>query len=128
MSTIIYDARRVKGYECFKELCVYAGKEETFMESLWKEMVADGELMQEFAYYVDNQTLLDQIKCEGYGLTDLYVWQVERYNLMQDYGKNGAECNKVAMVLDSLYMMAQMKKNPEEYVKRLNSGLGMDQF
>ena len=92
------------------------------------EMVADGELMQEFAYYVDNQTLLDQIKCEGYGLTDLYVWQVERYNLMQDYGKNGAECNKVAMVLDSLYMMAQMKKNPEEYVKRLNSGLGMDQF
>ena len=128
MATIIFDARRVKGYEYLKELCAYADRDETFRENLWKELATDGELMKEFAYYADHQTLLDEMKCEGYALTDLYVWQVERYNLMQDYGKNGADCNKVAMVLDSLYMMAQLKKNPQEYVKRQNGSLGMDRF
>ena len=128
MGTIIYDARRVKGYEYLKELCAYANRDETFQENLWKELAADGDLMKEFAYYADHQTILDEMTCEGYTLTDLYVWQIEHYNLMQDYGKNGADCNKVAMILDSLYMMAQLKKNPEDYLKRLNGSLGMDRF
>ena len=128
MGTIIYDARRVKGYEYLKELCAYANRDETFQENLWKELAADGDLMKEFAYYADHQTILDEMKCEGYTLTDLYVWQIEHYNLMQDYGKNGADCNKVAMILDFLYMMAQLKKSPEDYLKRLNGSLGMDRF
>ena len=123
MGTIIYDARRVKGYEYLKELCAYANRDETFQENLWKELAVDGDLMKEFAHYADHQTILDEMKCEGYTLTALYVWQIEHHNLMQDYGKNGADCNKVAMILDSLYMMAQLKKNPEDYLKRLNGSL-----
>ena len=94
MNTIIYDARRVKALGRLQELAAYTGREEAFVESLWKELVADGDFMKEFVYYLDNHTFLDELKCEGYGLTDLYVWMLERYNLMQDYGKNGPDCDK----------------------------------
>lgn len=128
MNTIIYDARRIKAYEKIKELGVCAGKDERFIEQLWRELVSDGALMKEFTYYLDHHGLLDEMKCEGYALTDLYVWLLQRYNLMQDYGKNNADCNKEALVLDTFVMMAEMKKNPQEYIKRLNNDLGMDKL
>lgn len=128
MNTIIYDARRIKAYERILELGAYAGKEEEFVEELWKASVADGELMSEFIYYLDHHSLLDKMQCRGYGLTDLYVWLIERYNLMQDYGKNTVSCNKEAMVLDTFWMMAEMKKDPDTYIRRLNGGLGMDRM
>lgn len=126
MNTIIYDARRIRAYERIQELGRYTGRDAEFIEKLWKALVSDGALMKEFVYYLDNHTLLDELKCRGYGLTDLYVWLLERYNLMQDYGKNTAACNKEAMVLDTFWMMAQMQKDPDTYIKRLNGGLGMD--
>lgn len=126
MNTIIYDARRIKAYEKLQELGTYTGKAGSFIEELWKALLSDGDLMKEFIYYLDHHTLLDEMKCQGYGLTDLYVWLLERYNLMQDYGKNGSECNKEALVLDTFWAMAEMKKDPETYIRRLNEGLGMD--
>lgn len=126
MGAIIYDARRIKAYERIRELGEYAGKDQTVIDALWKELVLDGELMKEFIYYLDYHTFLDEVKCRGNGLTDLYVWLLKRYNLMQDSGKNGADCNKEALVLDAFSMMVDMKKNPEAYTKRLNDGLGMD--
>lgn len=126
MNTIIYDARRIKALERLQELGAYAGKDSDFVENLWKALVSDGEFMKEFIYYLDNHTLLDEMKCEGYGMTDLYVWMLERYNLMQDYGKNGSDCDKEALVLDTFATMAEMKKNPELYLKRLSGGFGMD--
>ncbi len=126
MNTIIYDARRVKALGRLQELAAYTGREEAFVESLWKELVADGDFMKEFVYYLDNHTFLDELKCEGYGLTDLYVWMLERYNLMQDYGKNGPDCDKEGLVLDTFHLMAEMRKNPEAYIKWLEGGFGMD--
>lgn len=126
MSTIIYDARRVKALERLQELGTYAGKDESFVNSLWVELVSDGAFMKEFTYYLDHHTLLDEMKCEGYGMTDLYVWMLERYNLMQDYGKNGPDCDKESLVLDTFAMMAEMKRNLEPCLKRLQGGFGMD--
>lgn len=126
MSAIIYDARRVKAYERLQELKAYTGKKQEYVDALWRELVADGELMKEFTYYLDHHTLLDEVKCEGYGLTDLYMWLIGHFNLMQDYGKNGPDCDKEELILEAFTMMSEMKRNPQEYVKRLNSGLGMD--
>lgn len=128
MGTIIYDARRIKAYERMQELAQFTGRDAAFIEELWRELVLDGNLMKEFVYYLDHHTLLDEMKCEGYGLTDLYFWLLQRDNLMQDYGKNNADCNKEGLVLDAFWMMTEMKKDPQKYVKILNSemGMGMD--
>lgn len=126
MSGIIYDNRRVKAYEGLKALGEYTQKSEEWVDSLWEEFVLDAALMKEFMYYIDNHKLLDEIKCEGYGLTDLYVWQMNRYNLIREVGKNTEMCNKETMVLNAFKNMAEMKKDPETFVKRLTSGQGMD--
>ena len=128
MNGILYDARRIKAYEGFQALGKYAGKDIGWLEDLWTELVLDEDLIMEFMYYLDHHTLLDRVKCRGYGLTDLYVWQMDRYNLIRDIGKNTEACNKEAMVLNAFRTMLDMQKDPEGYLKRLTAGTGMDQI
>ena len=128
MSGILYDARKVMAYEGLTQLGEYAGKSGEFVEDLWRELLLDPELLKEFMYYLDHHTLLDQAKCRGYALTDLYVWQMDRYNLIQEIGKNTSCCNKEAMVLNAFRTMIDMKKDPDTYVERLTRGTGMDEL
>lgn len=125
---IIYDARRIKAYEGFLALGEYAGKDSQWLSELWEGLLADEGMMKEFMYYLDNHTLLDEVKCYNYALSDLYVWQMDRYNLIRDIGKNTSACNKEAMVLNAFRTMLDMQKDPDTYLKRLTSGRGMDQL
>ena len=128
MNGIIYDARRIKAYEGMQELARYAGKSEEFVAKLWESLILDKDMMKEWMYYLDHHILLDEVVCEGYSLTDLYVWQMKHYNLVQDIGKNTPDCNKEAMVLDAFAAMFCMKKDPALYRKRLENDAGMDRF
>ena len=125
---IIFDARRMMAYERLKELGALSGKDEDYLEELWTEFIDDAELLGAFAYYLDNHSLYDGIECAGYGLTDLYFYNMRSYEMGQDVGKNYADCDKEALVLDSFLFMAKMKKEPEKYVRLLNSVPGMDVF
>ena len=123
---IILDARRMKAYEYLGELGKFAGKDEDFLDELWGEFLMNEELMFAFMHYLDEHSLSDNIKCEGYGLTDLYFYNMRRFEMKQDIGKNYADCDKEALVLDTFLLMARMIKAPEDYVRRLESGPGMD--
>lgn len=127
MAGILYDARRIKAYEGMLALGELAGEDKQWCDGLWEEIIFDAELLEEFVYYLENHSLLDKIRCEGYGLTDLYIWQMNRYNIIGDTGKNTAACNKERMVLHAFSDMAAMKKNPAVYVKRMTLGRGMDE-
>jgi hypothetical protein len=125
---ILYDARKLKAMEFLNELCEYAGKEEEFSARLWSEFIADSELYDEFVYYADNHTFLDNMKISGYSMSDLYVWQMDRYNIVRELGKNPTACNKETLVLNAFYEMSNMKKDPATYVKRIESGKGNDRL
>lgn len=128
MNGIVYDARRIKAYEGLLCLGEYAGKDNKWLNGLWEELVLDSSLMKEFMYYLDHHTMLDEVRCRGYALTDLYVWQMDRYNLIRDIGKNTSVCNKEAMVLNAFRTMIDMKKDPDTFVRRITAGQGMDQL
>ncbi len=128
MNGIVYDARRIKAYEGLLALGEYADKDVEWLGRLWEGILADNALLKEFMYYLDHHGFLDELKCEGYALTDLYVWQMDRYNLVREIGKNTECCNKEAMVLNAFYTMYLMQKDPAVYVRRLTSGEGMDQL
>ncbi|MDE6015106.1 MAG: hypothetical protein K2H41_05370 [Acetatifactor sp.] len=128
MNGIVYDARRIRAYEGLLALGEYAGKTADWLDSLWKEIVVDSALLREFMYYLDHHCFLDELQCEGYTLTDLYVWQMDRYNLVREIGKNTECCNKEAMALNAFYTMYLMQRDPAGYVRRLTSGEGMDQL
>lgn len=125
---IVYDARYLRAYEGLTALGEYAGKQTPWLDALWADMLGNAGLMKEFIYYLDHHMLLDEMKCEGYALTDLYVWQMDRYNLIRDVGKNTEMCNKEAMVLNAFASMAELVKHPEDMVRRLSAGRGMDQL
>lgn len=128
MSGIVYDARKIMALEGFMALCEYTGKTKEWSDQLWTELVNKPVLMKEFMYYLDHHTFLDEYSCEGYSLTDLYVWQMSRYNLIRDVGKNTAACNKESMVLNAFRTMVNLMENPVEYRERIEKGQGMDQL
>ena len=125
---ILYDARKLKALEFLQQLCEYAGKDDEFASGLWSEFIGDPDLYDEFVYYADNHTFLDEMKISGYSMSDLYVWQMDRYNIVRELGKNPAACNKETLVLNAFSEMANMKRDPAEYVKRIESGKGNDRL
>ncbi len=127
MAGIVFSTGKIKAYDRMAALCGLAGEGEQWCDALWTELLLDKELFDEMVFYLENHSLLDKVKCEGYGLTDLYVWQLDRYNIIGDTGKNTDACNKERMVLHAFYDMAQMKKNPGVYIKRMTLGQGMDE-
>lgn len=128
MAGIIFDGSRLKAYENLKAMGRFAGESQEWCDALWQELMLDRELYEEFLYYMKTNSLNDRVRCCGYTLIDLFVWQMDRYNLLHDVGKNTADCRKVDMVLRAFETMAQMKKNPEEYLRRFGEGRGMDQL
>lgn len=123
---IICDTEKIKVYEGLRMLCEYAGKSEEWNNELWITILTDYELYKEFLYYLEHHSFADHMKAAGYSLTDCYVWQMERYNLASDTGKNTESCNKEAMVLEAFWTMAQIKRNPDYYKRKLSEGAGMD--
>lgn len=128
MANIILCTAKLKIYEDLKYLCEFTGKDQSFLETLWNAMSENENLFEEFAYYIDNHCLKDEMKVSGYSLTDLYIHMIENYNLLNDTGKNTILCNKEAMVLETFMGMWKLMQNPEEYIKKLQEGRGMDRL
>lgn len=126
MAGILYDARRIKAYEGLLALGEIAGETKQWCDLLWEELVFDKELLEEFVFYLEHHYLKDMVHCEGYGLTDLYIWQMNKYNIIGDSGKNTDACNKDRMVLKAFKDMLEMKKEPATYIKKMTMGKGMD--
>lgn len=128
MQGILYDATKVKVCQGMYAICEYAEFDKEWADELWKDIVTCKEIYDEFVYYIENHTFKDQVKVEGYSLSDLYVWQMEKYNLVREIGKNPGTCNKERMVMKAFRTMINMQKEPAEYVKRLESGRGEDKL
>lgn len=126
MAGILYDARLIKAYEGLQALGETAGETSEWCEALWEEIVFSPDLLEELIFYLDNHYLTEEVKCEGYSMIDLYVWQMNRYNIIGDSGKNTDTCNKDRMVLKAFRDMVNMRKNPDEYIKKMTLGRGMD--
>ncbi len=125
---ILLDARRILALEAFEQIGAYAERDKEWLDTLWTELLEEPVLMREFMYYVDHHTFSGEALCRGYGMTDLYVFQMSRYNLIRDIGKNPTGCNKEFLALGAFHDMYCMLKNPEKYVEKLSDGPGMDRY
>ena len=125
---IIIQTSKIKACELFYELCEYCGYDKEWTDALWGDIVTDDAVFDEFAYYATHHTFRDSLCISGYSLSDLYVFQMDKYNLIREIGKNPPECNKERMVLNAFRMMVDMKADPETYVKRIQEGRGEDRL
>ena len=125
---IIIATSKIKACGLFYDLCRRCGYEDEWTDALWGALVTDEELYDELAYFLSSNTLKDSVQIRGYSLSDLYVFQMNRYNLIREIGKNPVECNKERMVLGAFRMMADMKADPETIVRRIEEGRGEDKL
>ena len=128
MQQIIYDASRIKVLEALQKWAEMVHKDGVFVNEFWRRIMENQSVYDEFVYYLEHHELLGQYMIEGYSMIDLYVTQMDRYNLLHDTGKNGVMCNKERMVLQAFDVMLKMKENPQEIIKRILSGEGLDKI
>lgn len=128
MSRIIYDATKVKVCQGLYDICEYAELNREWTDRLWQDVLSCREVYEELVYYMEHHTFMDKVKVGGYSLCDLYVFQMNKYNLVREVGKNPRTCNKEKMVMKAFRTMLDMMKEPEEYIKRLEEGRGMDKM
>lgn len=128
MHGIVYDATKVKVCQAFYEICDYAELSREWSDALWRDILSRKQVYEELIYYIEHHTFMDKVKACGYSLCDLYVWQMNRYNLIKDTGKNSRTCNKEKMAMQAFRTMIDLLEQPEEGQKRLDYGQGMDKL
>lgn len=128
MEQIYADMSKLHSYLKLQELVSTVGESEKWGDSLWQELLEDNVLFDEFMYFLNSNSLLGNYKINGYSIIDAYVKQMDLDNMIKDTGKNTEECSKVKMVLHAFEWMAKMKKNPEDYKKKMEDGPGMDRL
>lgn len=126
MANIVLDGTKIKVYSMLQELCVYCQEKSEWGDELWAYLLKDEELFDEFVYFLENRNLKGKMNIDGYTLFDLYVKQLDLYNVRSDLGKNPSFCIKEDMVLRAFLMMGRLKEDPETYKKILEDGFGMD--
>ncbi|GFI15281.1 hypothetical protein IMSAGC009_00438 [Lachnospiraceae bacterium] len=128
MQGILYDATKVKVCQAFYDICNYAELPAQWSDALWMDILSRKPIYKELIYYIEHHTFLDELKVCGYSLCDLYVWQMNRYNLIKDTGKNSRTCNKEKMAMQAFRTMVDLMDDPKEYRKRLEEGQGTDKL
>ncbi|MBO5056253.1 MAG: hypothetical protein J6C64_07900 [Lachnospiraceae bacterium] len=128
MQGILYDASRIKVCQGFYDICEYAEFDKEWTDKLWTDIITCRDIYEELVYYIEHHTFMDKIKVRGYSLSDIYVWQMDKYNLVREIGKNPRTCNKERMVMRAFRTMIDMQRHPDEYVRRLEEGRGEDKL
>ena len=128
MAIIVLDGSKIKVYGMLQNLCDYCNEKDSWCDELWGYMLQNDELYEEFVYFIVNRSLMGKMNVEGYTLIDLYVKQIDMYNVRNDLGKNPIFCMKEDMVLRSFLMMGRLLEAPETYKKKLEDSFGMDQL
>lgn len=115
-----------KAFEWAKALCYYAGADEAFCLDFWNRLQADPEIYEEFVYYLEHQDFLYKVKIQGYGLVDLMIFQIDHFRATMDQNVADMRHNKDKMLLMAFNSLLLMRKNPEPFVKAMQSQTGTD--
>lgn len=109
-----------------KELCRYAGEDETFAETFWKKLQADEEILEEFSYYMEHGNFACRAKVAGYTAVDVMVWQMDHFKARLDRDNSGTRQNGDRMLLLAFDTLLNMKKDPEKYIRKMTEETGTD--
>lgn len=128
MQGILYDASKVKVCQGFYDICEYAEFDKAWTDKLWADIITCRDIYEELVYYIEHHTFMDKVKVKNYSLSDLYVFQMDKYNLVREIGKNPRTCNKERMAMKAFRALLDMQENPDAYIRRLEEGRGEDRL
>lgn len=128
MQQIIIAQEKMKLYDRLGEICEQAVYTTEWKDRFWNDLLKEPGIYQEFLYYLEHQDFLCNCTIDGYQITDIFVWQMRKYNVRTDRGKNGADCDKLAMLLEAFRTMLDMRADGAEIEWSMEMRNGMDQL
>jgi len=108
MNQIFFDNSKIKAYECITKMCELTGETDEWREDFWSRLLLHPSIYRELVYYIEHNDFLCEYKVGDMSIIDIFVWQMKRYNLHMDIGKNDANCDKSRMVLDAVQAFMQL--------------------
>jgi len=105
MPGIVIAGEKIRLFEYLQEICEYIGYEEEWCDSFWEDLLLSEPVYREFLYWADHQDFLLQAKVNDNTIIDILVWEMRKYNVRTDRGKNGQDCDKTAMVMNAFREM-----------------------
>ena len=128
MSSIIIASEKLKLYSYLEEMCKYVSYSDEWRDTFWNRLLNNEAVYQEYLYYADNHDFLLNTKVDGYSVIDILIWEMRKYNIRTDKGKNGADCDKEAMGLESFSTMLDMIDNSAKIEWSMEMRNGMDEL
>lgn len=113
-------------YEFARQLCIEAHEEDGVLELFWNAVSNHEEVMTEFAYYMENKDFSNNLNVKGITVSDILIWQIDRFKAAIDEGKFALKYNGPHMVLGAFYTMTDVVDNPDKYLARFASESGTD--
>lgn len=110
MRQIIVAQEKLKLYDRLSGMCEAAGYVLQWRDTFWKRLLGAPQVYREFLYYAEHQDFLCGCTIDGYSITDIFVCQMRQYNICTDRGRNGSDCDKFAMLLESFSTMLDMQE------------------
>ena len=112
--------------EFIDRLCKYSGEDETFAEAFYENLKADEEIFQEFIYFMEHGNFACKAKVCGYTVIDVMIWQMDHFKAWLDRDTRGTKQNGDRMLLLAFDTLLKMRKNPEEYIRKMQTETGTD--
>ena len=103
-----------------------AGESREYGEQLWERIHRSEGVLQELAYYYDNNRFLCQYQVEGYTLADILIWQVDHFKLYMDRPDDMNRYRQQRLLLAALDTMLRMEEDPEPYIEKMRAETGQD--
>lgn len=118
------NATELKAY--IKMLCEAAGEPAGYEDEFFDIIAGNKALLKEFVYYAIKGDFLCEYVIEGLSVTDILVWQTDRFKAAIDEGKFALKFNAPHMVLSAFKTMNDVAANPQHYLSRFRSETGSD--
>lgn len=122
----ISEAFNKKERDYAQALCEEACEEEGVFEEFIRRLEEFPQVKREFFYYCENKDFLDKVSVSGITVSDVLIWQIDRFKAAIDEGKFALKYNGAHMVLGAFYTMCDVIENPGKYLIRFNSETGSD--
>lgn len=128
MNSLVIAGEKIKLYDFLRNLCHETGYSEEWCDEFWEDLLLNQAVYREFLYWADNDDFLLGCKVGGNTVIDILVWEMRKYNVRTDRGRNGSDCDKKAMVLESFREMLSSYKDGARLECSMENRNGMDQF
>lgn len=128
MANIIIASEKLKLFELVKAWAEYAGYADEWADKFWQDLLLNPDVYKEFLYYVDHEDFLCETCYNGQYITDIFIWEMRKFNIKTDRGKNYADCDKAEMVLNAFRTMLDMRDNGEKTINDMENKNGGDKL